>query len=71
MAQLTQEEPKLKAILPAVTKKLPEGTRHVKRYVDAPGTAIQVSKTLVSAASCTVNSVTLGKSTVGKDRNKA
>lgn len=55
--------------LPFPTKKwLPEDKRHVNRYVDAPGTAAQVSKTLVSAASCTVNSVTLGKSTVVKEK---
>lgn len=55
--------------LPFPTKKrLPEDKRHVNRYVDASGTAAQVSKTLVSAASCTVNAVTLGKSTVGKEK---
>lgn len=63
--------PNTKTLPPSTQKPLPEDKRHVNRYVDAPGTATQVSKTLVSAASCTVNSVTLGKSTVGKERNKA
>lgn len=50
---------------------LPEDNPHVSKYWDAPGTASQDNKTLESAASCTMNSVTLGKSTVGKARDEA
>jgi len=63
------DESKLQAILPfPTTQILPEDKRHVSIYVDTPGTAAQVSKTLVSAASWRVNSVTLGKSTVRKEK---
>lgn len=41
-----------------------EDNPHVSKYRDAPGTAPQDNKMLESAASCTVNPITLGKSKV-------
>lgn len=57
--------------LPPPKQKLPDDKHHVNRYMDTPGTAVQVNKMLESPACCTVNSVTLGKSTVRDEINKS